>query len=58
MCTIIVYRPVLLIHIPRTSSFLDKQFPSDDKGTVPLTLVFPSQQIGTYRRIRWYLTFM
>ncbi len=53
-----IYRPDIFTHIPRTSSFLDKQFPSDDKGTVPFTLVFPSQQIGTYRRIRWYLTFM
>jgi len=33
--------------------------PCDDKGTVRFfTLVFPSQQIGTFRRIRWYLTFM
>ncbi len=30
----------------------------DGKGTVPFTLVFPSQHAGTYRKTRWYLTFM
>ncbi len=44
--------------IPGIAVFWTSFFQAMTRVQFLFTLIFPSQQIGTYRRIRWYLTFM